>query len=389
MIQAHFTMFKRIYVHNFRCLENFELDVGGKPSVLLIGKNGSGKSTVSFALALLQSIARGTNRVGRLVKPKDFFLGKTDKRAEDASTKPEEIPMRFEVDVELEGILYQYRLALEFPEGFKELRVQSEHLVVNSQPIYSREHSKVSVARKGRGVAAEFMIDWHMIALPIIQEQSSNDPVAIFKQWLARSVIIAPIPSLISGESSGETLEPDRHVENLGAWFAGLISHAPAAYATIDTYLKTNVLRDFWDIKNPIIAAESRNLIVQFRKERSNVSLPFAALSDGEKSFFICALVLAASKAYGPIFCFWDEPDSHLSIDEVGHFVMALRSSFESGGQILITSHNAEAIRRFSDENTLVLYRRSHMEPTRVKLLEGMNLQGDLINSLLLGDLEP
>ncbi len=384
-------MFKRIYIHNFRCLENFELVIGDKPSVLLVGKNGVGKSTVSFALALLQSIARGTNRVGQLVKPKDFSmsLGRTDgvKRQDDASS--DNTPMRFEVDVELEGTLYQYRLALEFPEGFKELRVQSEQLLVGSQPIYSREHSKVAVVKRGRGAQAEFMIDWHLIALPIIQEQSSNDPVAIFKQWLARSVIISPIPSRISGESSGETLEPDRHVENLGAWFAGLINHAPAVYSEMDSYLKRNVLRDFWDIKNPIVAAESRNLIVQFRKERANISLPFAALSDGEKCFFICALVLAASKAYGPIFCFWDEPDNHLALDEVGHFVMALRSSFESGGQILITSHNAEAIRRFSDDNTLVLYRRNHMEPTRVKSLEELNLQGDLIDNLLLGDLEP
>lgn len=374
-------MFKRIYVHNFRCLENFELLIGDKPSVLLVGKNGSGKSTLSFALALLQSIARGTNRVGQLVKPKDFFLGRTD------------APMRFEVDVELEGILYQYRLALEFPNGFKELRVQDEHLTVNAQHIYGRTHSRVLVLKKERDGApadlADFMIDWHLIALPIIQERSSSDPISIFKQWLARSVIIAPIPSLISGESSGETLEPDRHVENLGAWFAGLINHSPAVYATMDAYLKNKVLRDFWDIKNPLIAAESRNMMVQFRKERSNVSLPFAALSDGEKCFFICALVLAANKALGPIFCFWDEPDSHLALDEVGHFVMALRSSFESGGQILITSHNAEAIRRFSDDNTLVLYRRSHVEPTRVKSLEEMNLQGNLIDSLLMGDLEP
>jgi ABC-type multidrug transport system ATPase subunit len=390
---AVFAMFKRIYVHNFRCFENFELAIGDKPSVLLIGKNGAGKSTVSFALAFLQSIARGTNRVGQLVKPTDFFLGasKADvaKRTEDPTSR--NAPMRFEVDVELGGTLYQYRLALEFPDGFKELRVHSEQLLVGSQPIYSREHSKVSVAKKGREAPAEFMIDWHLVALPIIQERSSSDPLAIFKQWLARSVIIAPIPSRISGESTEETLEPDRHVENLGGWFAGVIKHAPAVYATMDAYLKNNVLRDFWDIKNPIIAAESRNLVVQFRKDRSSISLPFGALSDGEKCFFICALVLAAVKAYGPIFCFWDEPDSHLSIDEVGHFVMALRSAFESenGGQILITSHNAEAIRCFSDDNTLVLYRRSHLEPTRVKSLEEMNLKGDLITNLLLGDLEP
>ena len=119
-----------------------------------------------------------------------------------------------------------------------------------------------------------------------------------------------------------------------------------------------------------------------------DVAPPFVTLSDGEKCFFICALVLAANEAYGPIFCFWDEPDSHLAIDEVGHFVTALRRSFENGGgQVLMTSHNSEAIRRFSDENTMVLLRESHLEPTRVKSLEEIGVKGDLINTLLRGDI--
>lgn len=370
-------MFKRIYVHNFRCLENFALSVGDKSSALLLGKNGAGKSTVSFALALLQKLARGTNRVGQLVTPKDFFLARSD------------APMRFEVDVELGGQLYQYSLALELPSGFKELRVLSEQLMVASQPVYSREHAQVSLRVKPPKLRAEFGIDWHMIALPIIQERSETDPVFLFKRWLARSVIIAPVPCLITGESSGETLEPDRDVQNLGAWFAGLIANSPAAYATIDGYLKNDVLHDFWDVKNPIVGGETRSLTVQFRHDKSSHALPFVTLSDGEKCFFICALVLAANAAYGPIFCFWDEPDSHLAIDEVGHFINALRRSFENGGgQVLMTSHNSETIRRFSDENTMVLLRESHLEPTRVKTLGELGVKGDLINALLRGDVD-
>ena len=65
-------MIKRIYIHNFRCLENFELPVSGLTSFLLIGRSGAGKSTVSCALQVLQSIARGTNRVGQLVGPEDL-----------------------------------------------------------------------------------------------------------------------------------------------------------------------------------------------------------------------------------------------------------------------------------------------------------------------------
>jgi len=65
-------MLQRLYVHNFRCLENFELNLKDLPSSLLIGKNGAGKSTIAFALEVLQSIGRRINRVSQLIQAKDF-----------------------------------------------------------------------------------------------------------------------------------------------------------------------------------------------------------------------------------------------------------------------------------------------------------------------------
>jgi predicted ATP-binding protein involved in virulence len=91
---------RRLYVHNFRCLENFELPVAGQSSVLLIGNNGSGKTTVGLALEILQKIARGTNRIADLVKPKDLARGRTD------------VPMRFEIEVELNAKIYEYLMLL-------------------------------------------------------------------------------------------------------------------------------------------------------------------------------------------------------------------------------------------------------------------------------------
>jgi len=89
------------------------------------------------------------------------------------------------------------------------------------------------------------------------------------------------------------------------------------------------------------------------------------------------------------VLCFWDEPDNYLALPEVGHFVMALRRAFQTGGQFIATSHNPEAIRRFSDENTLVLYRKSHLEPTIVRPLKELKVNGDLVGALIRGDVEP
>lgn len=369
----HPSVIRRLYVHNFRCLENFELPVSDQSSVLLIGKNGAGKTTVSFALEILQRIARRTNRVGDLVKPKDFTYGRIG------------VPMRFEIEVELRDKIYEYVVAFEFPEGFKELRVFEEKFLVDGKPVYTRELARVHLARAGQEKEANFFIDWHLVALPIVQEQSTNDPLFVFKQWLARMLILRPVPSSISGDSKEETLEPNPQVTNFGEWFSGLLGDAPSAYTRIDEYLR-QVMPDLKDIKNPLVGTDSRNLLVQFSNQQSSIILPFEDLSDGEKCFMICALVLATHNAYGPLLCFWDEPDNYLALSEVGHFVLALRRAFQSGGQFIATSHNPEAIGRFSEENTLVLYRNNHLEPTIVRPLSEVQLNGDLVGALIRGD---
>jgi len=350
------------------------LPILGKSSVLLIGKNGVGKTTVSFALGILQKIARDTNRVGDLVKPKDLTRGRSD------------VPMRFEIEVELGGIIYEYIIAFEFPDGFKELRVFEEKLMVDGKPVYTREVAQVHLSRTGQ--EADFLIDWHLVALPIVHLKSTDDPLFVFKHWLGRMLILRPIPGLILGDSETDTLQPNPRVTDFAAWFSGLLAESPSAYTKIATYLN-QVMPDLKDIKNPMVARESRRLVVQFSNVQGTLLLPFEELSDGEKCFMICALVLAANDAYGPLFCFWDEPDNYLALDEVAHFVLALRESFQSGGQFIATSHNPEAIRSFSDDNTLYLYRKSHLEPTIVRPLDQLKINGDLVSALARGDVEP
>ncbi len=369
-------MLQRLYVHNFRCLENFELITKDMSSVLLIGKNGSGKSTIAVALEILQHIGRGINRVGHLVQPKDFTRGRAD------------VPIRFEIEVMLDNKLFKYILALELPENFRELRVFEEQLIVSGNAIYFRKEAQVTLYKNLQNNEAQFMVDWHLVALPVIQEQSEKDPLYVFKKWLSHSIFLSPIPSLITGDSSGETLMPKRDGANLGEWFSGLLSRYPAAYTQIEQYLR-EVMPDLRDFQNEPTGKDSKSMIIRFENNQIDLSVPFKDLSDGEKCFFLCAIVLTANKFYGPLFCFWDEPDNHLSLSEVGHFVTSLRRVFKNQGQIFVTSHNVEAIRKFSDENTLVIYRKSHLEPSLIRLLKDIQINGDLVDALIRGDVEP
>ncbi len=312
-----------------------------------------------------------------LISSKDFARGRSD------------VPIRFEIEVLLEDKLYKYVLALDLPEKFRELRVFEEQLLVAGDPIYSRKEAQVTLyaSSSQQNREAQFRVDWHLVALPVIQEQSETDPLHIFKTWLARMIILAPIPSLITGDSNGETLEPKRDGSNFGEWISGLLSRYPAAYTQVDKYLR-EVMPDIQDFLNELIGKDSKSMIVRFEANNANLSIEFNDLSDGEKCFFLCAVVLAANKFYGPLFCFWDEPDNYLSLSEVGHFVMSLRHSFQGNSQILVTSHNPEAILKFSNENTFVLGRKSHLEPTLVRLLSEIPVPGNLITTLILDDIK-
>lgn len=369
-------MLQRLYVHNFRCLENFEFKPGGERSVLLIGRNGAGKSTVARVLQLLQRIGRGVNRVGHLVQPSEFTQGRSD------------TPMRFELEVALDGHHFQYQLALELPARFRELRVSAESLSVDGGLVFERLESEVTLQR-GVGPKPEvvFPVDWHLVALPVIQDPMLADPLNAFRQWLERMVILSPVPRLMRGNASEETLAPADDGSNFADWMAGLLAQYPAAYADISAHLQ-QVMPDLGQFRNLPAGRDAKALVVEFKSGKGKFELPFDELSDGEKCFFLCAVVLAANKAYGPLLVFWDEPDNFLSMAEVGHFVMALRRAFQSLGQVLVTSHNAETIRSFSDENTWLLDRKSHLEPTVSRPLAELQREGDLVQAILSRELE-
>ena len=370
-------MLNRLYIHNYRGLDNFELSLRGLSSALLIGKNGSGKTTVGQALEILQKIAQGGSRFVEVVDKKDFTREQMD------------IPMRFEIEVELQTSVYIYTIVFELPKDATELQIAHENLSLNGRNVFTREGNKMHVGDGNQH--HPFQITVETIGLSIIQ----SVPVSILKQWLGRLLILRPIPSLMSGETDQQKHSPYPHttLTNFGAWFSALTQQFPATYSNMYEYLK-QISPDLKEIQNVLISKNALNLEIHFSNNYGTLKLDFGDLSDGEKCFMLAATVIASSEVYQNTLCFWDEPDNYLSLDEVGHFVMALRRAFRSGeGQLIVTSHNPEAIRRFSDENTFVLHRSNHFEPTLIHPLSELRangkLNGDLISALIRGDVYP
>ena len=360
-------MIERLYAHNFRCLENFTIDFGARPSVLVIGKNGAGKSTVLQCLALFQSICRGSNRVGKLISASDFTQHRMNH------------PMRFEVELTLSGKQFKYAVSFEWPETFREARILDESLSVDGQVIFTRHQAQIHLSG-----GAAFGLDWHIVALPVINERPGERAIQDIKTFFACMILIAPIPAKMTGFSEEPSMELQDDAANYASCLRGLLGQKPAAYSEFDSYVKT-VIPDFSSIENIERGESGTQLIVKFEQQnpQRSLSVEFKALSDGEKCFFLSAYIIASNSVGSPVFCMWDEPDNHLSLSEVGQFITGLRKMSNLSGQFIATIHHPETVRKFSDETTFVLTRRSHLDPTVVRPLADFTYSGDLINALI------
>ena len=343
-------MLKRLYVHNYRCLQNFELKTDNNASLLLIGKNGSGKSTLAKVLAIFQKLGTGTSRVGSLVTKEDFTLERTNEN------------MRFEIEVLFGTKTYKYGIVFDMPENFRELRVIEENFFVDGNPVYTRQEAQVTY---NTTIQSEFSLDWHSVALPLITEKKDG-PLQFLRNWLRKMLILAPVPQLIGGESRGNPEYLFPFCENFADYLTALLSDYPSSYVIINNFLK-GLLPDLKEFNNEYIAVDVRMLKVIFGENNITFKLNFDKLSDGEKCMFLCAVVLAAQNMYNNLFVFWDEPDNYLALSEIEHFVRLLRQRFCNGSQIWMTSHSEVTINCFSHENTLLLRRKNHCAPTELR----------------------
>lgn len=260
-------------------------------------------------------------------------------------------------------------------------RVLQKNTYLSMEIQYSLvKTAEVTLANDG----PKFSLDWHVVALPVINERPREKSVEQIRAFFASMILIAPIPANMLGFSEDETIELQHDAGNFASWFNALLSRYPAAYSVLEKYLRA-VIPDLAYFENVPRGENGKQLLVKFEKKESNgmLSIDFKQLSDGEKCFFLSSLIVASNKFGEPIFCLWDEPDNHLSLPEVGHFVMELRKMTGQTGQFIATSHHPETIRKFSDENTLVLSRKSHLEPTIVQSLAEFSYNGDLIEALV------
>lgn len=348
-------MLKRLYAHNFKCLQNFEFNVSGLNSAFLLGKNGSGKTTIFELVEIFQKIGQGVTALKDLINESSFNFSNKN------------LPIEFELDVTIADKNFSYRLSIEFPEGFVYPRVKNENLFVNNKSILERDGGQTSMYG-----TAHFVLDWHHIGISLISVNSESDSLAVFRNWLRNIIILSPCPRHFNDLSKTESATITREADNVIDWARWLLSSNPSLYITMFDFLKFR-MPDLELFRFDNLGRDDRGLLFIFKDNQNSAQLAFTQLSDGEKIFFLAATVIAAQKNNPTILCLWDEPDNFISLVELNHFITACRKAFETSNgqaQLIMTSHNAQVINNFSNHNIFLVKRISHLSPTRIEIAE-------------------
>lgn len=346
-------MLTRLYVNNYRCLVNFEFRPTSKQ--LIIGRNGSGKSTVLDVLSLLRdfSVRGNLDEDPREDRRKDRLVGDTKTRWQPGIEQ-----QQFELEVEGNGGEYHYILHVDEWGVQRRPRVLREIVHYSDGPIFHFENGEVFLYNDRHEEKATYPFDWHRSALATIQERPENTKLTWFKRWLGSLLHVQIDPWDISARSEVESIEPATNMENFADWYRHLLLDNGTAVYKAMTELK-EVLPGFESLDAKEAGMNVRYLQASIRstQNRKLDQYLFSELSEGQKVLIVLYLLNhCAIKSESTLVI--DEPDNFIALAEIQPWLFSLLDRVdEKHAQVILVSHHPELLDQLAGQNGLIFDR--------------------------------
>lgn len=335
-------MLTRVAIHNFNCLVDFELELPRR--LLLVGSNGSGKSSLWEALVGLHEV---------LVRGADV----TDAFPTRSLTRwlQNEARQRFEIDVLVGEVTYTYILELEHDTKKAKASISSEKLLLGGQVLYESKEGEIRIygdaTRADGKPRINFPFGRKRSFLPDIEARSDNTHIMAFCAAVGDLWLIKHDPARLEPTTAEEGGWLERDGSNFASWFRGVLADRPEVGSMLNEALRP-ALPGLQKIAFEKISQKVRELMLQFRTDGHDYSVSASEVSDGQRSLLLLhGLLIGAFDR--PAVAFLDEPEIGLAPHEMQPWLAeAMRTLDEQGGQLFVISHHPEVVDYLAPERT-------------------------------------
>jgi predicted ATPase len=352
-------MLTRVYIDYFRCFLNFEYRPEMKQ--LLRGPNGSGKSSLLEAIRYL----------------KLFVKGDSNNFTQSTRTRWQARPLQvIEVEANLDGKAFEYRVEIGFAAPTKEQAVNLERLKVSGATVFELADGQIRF----------FPNDSSSMAVPLQTNRSalhlsllSNTDVRRFVEWLDRvhCFDIDAYPGTMDEVADTQEREPDYELDNLAGWYRYLIQTHPEENVKF-----LGSLRDCMDGFLALKFSSEEDGVRKLRAEflaptKKRVSYSISELSPGQRHLIALYMVLHFLIDRGET-VFVDEPDNFISLREIQPWLFAAEEAVEQhNGQLILISHHPETLDQWAKDYGLRFFREEngHVRTERFRSGEYPTLQ--------------
>lgn len=352
-------MLTRIYIDNFRCFVNFEYRPERKQ--LLLGANGSGKSSLLTAIRHL----------------KQFVKGDANPFTQSTRTRWQDRPVQvLEVEALLDDEKYEYRVEMRFTSETRRQSVNLERLNVSGTTVFELANGEIHFFRPNSERSATVPLETTKSALHL--SQLSNQHVRRFVEWMesVHCFRIDEYPSAMDESADREEQDPDDELENLAGWYRHLVQAYPEENVKFLASMK-EALTGFQSLRFSSDEDGSRRLRADFTgPQKGGLNFAISELSEGQRCLLALYMILHFLITRGHT-VFIDEPDNFVALREIQPWLLAAEDALEDNeGQLILISHHPEVLNKWASTYGLRFFREDngHVRTEAFKTDPGGNL---------------
>jgi len=345
-------MLTRIYIDNFRCFVTFEYAPESRQ--LLLGENGSGKSSLLTAIRYI----------------KRFVNGDENPFTQSTRTRWQDRPLQvFEIEAVLDNRKYEYRVEIRFAPESRRPSVSLERLRVGGATAFELSGGELRFFPNGGTRSTTVPLETSRSQLYL--SQLSNSDVQRFVDWLksVHCFRFDEYPDAMDEIADREERYPDDELQNLAGWYRYLLGAYPVENVEFTSFLK-GAWAGFQTLRFTSDEVGVKRLRADFAGPNSQkMSFAISELSEGQRCLLVLYMILSFVIARGDT-VFIDEPDNFIALREIQPWLLAAEEAVEDhDAQLILISHHPELLNQWAATRGVRFFREEngHVRTERFK----------------------